>query len=94
LLKAGKLVPVGFNPIELNKRISDIRMEKFQTEQIIRRLKGGVEVVKEFDIKDRPVKPRIKRDISISGVFGLCVGIFSAFFLEYIGKAKRNHVTD
>ena len=28
VLKEGRLIPVGFNPIEMNKRISDIKIEK------------------------------------------------------------------
>ncbi len=32
LIKTGRLILVGFNPIELNKRISDIKIEKLQVE--------------------------------------------------------------
>jgi hypothetical protein len=28
LLRAGKLLPMGFNPVDLNKRIADIKLEK------------------------------------------------------------------
>jgi LPS O-antigen subunit length determinant protein (WzzB/FepE family) len=88
LFKAGKLVPVGFNPIELNKRISDISLEKQMTEQSLQRLSGGVKLARQVDIKDKPVKPRIIMIIVLSGTISIFLAILAAFFLEFIEKIR------
>jgi len=88
LLKAGKLLPVGFNPIELNKRIADISLEKQITEQSLQRLSAGVSLVRQVEIRNKPVKPRIVMNIALSGVISLLSGIFLAFFLEFFERIK------
>jgi hypothetical protein len=89
LLKAGKLVPVGFNPIELNKRISDISLEKQMTEQSLQRLSGGVRIARQVDITNAPVKPRIKMNVVLSGIISFFLGILLSFFLEFLEKIKN-----
>lgn len=89
LLKAGKLIPVGFNPIELNKRISDISLEKQMTEQSLQRINGGVRIARQVQINKDPVKPRIKRNVALSGITSLFLGILLAFFLEFFEKIKN-----
>ena len=89
LLTGGKLTPVGFNPVELNKRISDIKLEKLAVEQAIQRLKGGIEIANQLYIMDKPVKPRIKMNVALSGIVSLFLGIFLSFFLEYVEKIKK-----
>lgn len=89
LLKAGKLVPIGFNPIELNKRISDISLEKQITEQSLQRLSGGVRIARQVDIRNNPVKPRIKMNFALSGIVSLFLGCFLAFYLEFIEMIKN-----
>lgn len=84
LLAGGKLTPVGFNPVELNKRISDIKLEKLGVEQAIQRMKGGIEIANQLYIMDKPVKPRKKMIVVLSGITSLFLGIFLAFFLEYL----------
>lgn len=63
LIKTGRLILVGFNPIELNKRISDIKIEKLQVEQTLKRLKG-IEMVAQPYISSKPVKPKVKQNIA------------------------------
>ena len=89
LIKTGRLIPVGFNPVDLNKRISDIKIEKLQVEQSLRRLKG-IEMGAQPYISSKPVKPKIEFNIALAGVFGLFAGIFLAFFMEYLEKNKSN----
>ena len=89
LLKAGKLVPIGFNPLELNKRISDISLEKQITEQSLQRLSAGVRTARQVDIGNDPVKPRKKMNVVLSGAVGLFLGVFLAFFLEIIERIKN-----
>jgi hypothetical protein len=89
LLKAGKLVPIGFSPIELNKRIAEISLEKQAAEQSLQRLSGGVRIARQVDIKNDPVKPRIKMNIALSGIVSLFLGSFLAFYLEFIETIKN-----
>jgi uncharacterized protein involved in exopolysaccharide biosynthesis len=91
LLTGGKLVPVGFNPVELNKRISDIKLEKLAVEQAIQRMKGGIEIANQLYVMDKPVKPRIKMNVALSGIMSLFLGIFLAFSLEYVEKIKNGN---
>ncbi len=91
LLKGGKLVPVGFNPVELNKRISDIKLEKLGVDQAIQRLKGGLELAKQIDINNRPVKPRIIMNIALSALTSLLFSVFFVFFLENYEKTKKEN---
>jgi len=89
LIKTGRLIPVGFNPIELNKRISDIKIEKLQVEQALKRLKG-IEMVAQPNISSKPVKPKKRQNVMIAGVVGLLGSIMLAFFIEFLEKNKAN----
>ncbi len=40
LLESGRLIPVGFNPIELEKRVSDLKIERLAIDQALNRPKG------------------------------------------------------
>jgi len=88
LLKDGKLVPLGFNPVEIRKRVSDIEMEKFAIDQAIQRPKG-VEMLEKPYILKNPVKPKIKMNIALAGIASLFAGIFLAFFVEYVERMKN-----
>ncbi|MFZ3122395.1 MAG: Wzz/FepE/Etk N-terminal domain-containing protein [Thermodesulfovibrionales bacterium] len=87
LLKAGRYVPIGFSPagfypVDIRKRISDMKVEKFNIEQALNRPKG-VEMLEKPSILRNPVKPKIKKNIVIAGIASLFAGIFLAFLLEY-----------
>jgi capsular polysaccharide biosynthesis protein len=87
LLKTSKLIPIGFNPIELKKKISDIKIEKLQLEQTLKRLKG-IETVAQPYISSKPVKPKKRQNVMIAGVVGLLGSIILAFFMEFLEKNK------
>jgi capsular polysaccharide biosynthesis protein len=87
LLKSGKLLPMGFNPVDLNKRIADIKLEKLGVEQSIQRLKdGGIGIAAQPYIPSKPVKPKKMLIVALAGAASLFIGIFIAFFMEYIKK--------
>jgi len=86
LLIAGRLTTVGFNPIDLGKRVSDLKIEKLIVEQAINNLKG-IEIIRQH-ISEDPVKPNVKMNIALAGIISLFAGIFLAFFVEYISKIK------
>jgi capsular polysaccharide biosynthesis protein len=87
LIKTGRLIPVGFNPVELNKRISDIKIEKLQVEQALKRLQG-IEMAAQPYISSKPVKPKKRQNVMIAGVVGLLASIMLAFFIEFLEKNK------
>ncbi len=89
LIKTGRLIPIGFNPIDLNKRISDIKIEKLQTEQALKRLKG-IEMVAQPYISSKPVNPEKRQNVMIAGVVGLLASIMLAFFIEFLEKNKTS----
>ncbi|MBU1290929.1 hypothetical protein KJ898_03890, partial [bacterium] len=75
LLKAGKYVPmgfnlVGFNPVDVRKKISDMKVEKFIIDQTLNRPKG-VEMIENPYILKNPVKPKIKMNIALAGIISL-----------------------
>lgn len=82
LLESGRLIHVGFNPIELEKRASDLKIERLAIEQALKRSKG-VEMIEKPYILKNPVKPSIKKNIALAGITSLFAGIFLAFLLEY-----------
>ncbi len=87
LLVSGRLIPVGVNPIELEKRASDLKIERLVIEQALNRPKG-VEMIENPYILKNPVKPSIKKNIAFAGIISLFVGVFIAFFIEYVKKMR------
>ncbi len=86
LLKTGKLVVVGFNPINLNKDISNLKIEKIIVRQAIENLKG-VEVL-EQNVSSKPIKPRIMLNIALAGIVAIFIGILLVSFMEYIERIR------
>jgi len=87
LLREGKLILLGFNPVEISKRMSDLKIEKLGVEQSLQRPKS-VEIIEKPYILKNPVKPSIKKNIALAGTISLFIGIFLAFFMEYIEKMR------
>ena len=91
LFSAGKLTTVGFNPVEVNKKIIDIKVDLLAVEHQLSRLNnGGVEIATQPYISNKPVSPNRKLIIVAAGIFSLLLGVFLAIFIEYIGKIKRS----
>jgi uncharacterized protein involved in exopolysaccharide biosynthesis len=47
-----------------------------------------VEILGQY-ISEKPVKPRVKLSIAVAGMASMFVGIFFAFFMEYVEKIKK-----
>jgi LPS O-antigen subunit length determinant protein (WzzB/FepE family) len=88
LLKEGKLIPLNFNPVEIKKKASDMEVERFAIEQALKRPKG-VEMIENPHILKNPVKPSIKKNIALAGIVSLLIGIFLAFFMEYVERIRN-----
>jgi capsular polysaccharide biosynthesis protein len=90
LFSAGKLTTVGFNPIEINKKIVETKIELLGIEQQLSRLnKGGIEIAAQLYISNKPVSPKILRNVVAAGICSLLLGVFLAIFIEYIGNIKN-----
>lgn len=83
-----KLNPVGFNPVQFNRMLSDLEVEKIILNQSIQNL-TGFEIVTRPIIFKKPVRPRPILYLAIAGVTSLIVGVFLAMFLIYLEKIKR-----
>jgi len=86
MLRERKLLPMGFNPVDLNRKVSDLKIEKIRVEQTIKNL-TALEVLEKYSSKN-PVGPRVIRNIVLAGLIGIFAGIFLAFFKEFIDKVK------
>jgi hypothetical protein len=74
---------------ELNRKASDLKIEKLTLEQTLSNVTGVVLIEQPY-VLATPVKPKIIPNIELAAVLGLFAGILLAFFLEYAGKSRRN----
>ena len=92
LFKAGKLSTMGFNPIDISKKIIDAKLELLGIEQQLSRLnKGGIEIAVQLYISSKHVSPNRLLNIVFAGIFSLLLGVFLAIFIEYIGNIKNKN---
>jgi Uncharacterized protein involved in exopolysaccharide biosynthesis len=90
LIREGKLTTIGFNPIELSRRISDIKQEKIIVDQALSKLKDGrIQIITLPYISSKPVSPNILQNVFVAGILSLFIGIALAFLIEYIEKIKK-----
>ena len=90
LFKAGKLSTMGFNPIDISKKIIDAKLELLGIEQQLSRLnKGGIEIAVQLYISNKRVSPNIIRNVVAAGILSLLLGVFIAVLIEYIGNIKN-----
>ena len=87
MMRDGKLTVLGFSPISLEQQLASLRNEKFFLEK---RLKAasGIDYADGVSVSNQPIKPRIKKNIALAGMASLFAGVFLAFFLEFLSKAK------
>jgi uncharacterized protein involved in exopolysaccharide biosynthesis len=63
-------------------------VERIAIEQTLKRLKG-VEMVENPYISKNPVKPKIKMNVAIASITSLFIGVFLAFFMEYVERMRN-----
>lgn len=87
--------------IELKNKdteLKDVETEILDTLQKIRNLEidktrvEGLKIVQEPYSSTKPVGPRKRRNVAVAGFSSLFLGIFTAFFIEYL-KKPRNRST-
>ena len=89
LLNEGRLSQIGFNPVDLEKRIADIKLEKLSVDQRLQRLSGGaIEIEQKPYVQDHAVKPKIGLNIALAGMMSIFLGIFLVFFEHGLKKIR------
>lgn len=89
-LAEGKLLDLGFNPIDLSKKIADIKIEKLGVDQALARLKNGrIQIMTPPYISPEPVSPKMVMNIIMAAIISLVMGIILAFFMEFLEKKKN-----
>ncbi len=88
-IKHGKVKDLGFNPINLDKEVINLKQRLKNIEKDITLLKG-FEVVVEPNIPVKPSKPKKKLIVAVAGLTSLFFGIFLAFFMEWLEKNRRD----
>ena len=89
-LKEGKVKDYGFNPLEMEKIIMDLKMKLEDTKTRLATLKG-FEVAVEPVIPTKPHSPKALLIISVSLISSIFLGIFLALFIEWYKNAKNRH---
>jgi capsular polysaccharide biosynthesis protein len=91
-LNSSKLLPVGFNPIEINNKAVEQKMEKHRLEQERQNYKV-IQLLQDPFISKNPVKPQKAIIMAIAGILSLMLGIFIVFIVEYLEgtKKKKQH---
>jgi len=92
LLSGQRVSSVGFNLVDMERSLSELKVKKRELEQKLRDLESskGIEVIDEYHISRNPVKPKKALIIAVAGVSGLFVGVFLAFFIEYVNRQRGN----
>lgn len=87
-LAEGKSLDTGFNPIDLRKKIVDVKIEKLAVDQPLTRLNNGrIQMVKQPIVSPKPGSPRMAMNITLAGIIGLFIGLILAFFQ---GRQRNN----
>jgi LPS O-antigen subunit length determinant protein (WzzB/FepE family) len=88
-LKESRILPVGFNPVEVNNKSVELKTEIYRLEY----LRKNYEIINFLEdpfIPSRPVKPNKLILFTGAAVLGLVLGIFCAFIISF---RKREYYT-
>lgn len=88
-LHSSKLLPVGFNPVEINNKIVDLKMEKHRLEQERQNYKL-IQLLQDPFVSKDPVKPQKAIIMIIAGILSFMIGIVTVFIAEYLEGVKTN----
>ena len=87
-LVSSKLLPVGFNPVEINNKIVALKMEKYRLEQERQNYKP-IQLLEDPFISKDPVKPLKSLIITIAAICSLMFGIFIVLIAEYYEGVRK-----
>ena len=89
-IKSGKVQNIGFNPLELDEKILKIKQKITNLKIQLKNLKG-FEISVEPSIPEKPGKPKKALILAVASASGLFLGIFLAFFLEWLENARKRY---
>jgi len=92
-LKSGNVRDYGFNPLEMEKVIMELKMRLEDIKMRLLTLKG-FEVAVEPVIPTKPHSPKKLLIISVAFISSLFFGIFLAFFIEWYRNARNKHIAE
>ncbi|AEH45026.1 lipopolysaccharide biosynthesis protein [Thermodesulfatator indicus DSM 15286] len=81
------------NPYDIAKTIVELESNLIESQTRLARLKG-VELAITPVIPQKPYKPKAKLILAVALVSGLFLGIFLAFFAEWLENAKKRYEKD
>jgi capsular polysaccharide biosynthesis protein len=88
-IKQGRLNIVGYNPIEVENSVIDLKQRLVNLQTKINLLKGFNVVVEPIILK-KPVKPRKLLNITIAGVSSVILGMFLAYFMTWFERNRKS----
>lgn len=83
-----KLNPIGFNPVQFNRMLSDLEVEKISLRQAIKNL-TGFEIVTNPILFQKPVSPKPVLYLVITGITSLFAGLLIVLLLKYFEKIRE-----
>jgi LPS O-antigen subunit length determinant protein (WzzB/FepE family) len=87
-LAESRLLDLGFNPIDMRKKMADIKIEKMIVDQALSRLKNGrIQMITPPIISSEPVSPKIARNVILGSILGFLLIVFLVFYFEKIKRA-------
>ncbi len=92
-LKSGNVKDYGFNPLEMEKVIMDLKIRLEDIKVKLSTLKG-FEVAVDPVIPTKPSHPKKTLIIAVAFVSSLFLSIFLAFFIEWYRNARNKHIAE
>ena len=89
-IQEGKIQNFSFNPADIDAKILEISQQITQLQLKMKELKG-FELSVSPTIPKKPTKPKKALIIAVASVSGLFLGVFLAFFKEWIENARKRH---
>ncbi|MCF8053886.1 MAG: hypothetical protein K9K75_01500 [Deltaproteobacteria bacterium] len=88
MLQQGRVLTIGFNPVEIETKISDMRIIKLELEKELEFL-SAIQPL-EIHFYSDAVKPRRLLNIAVTAVFSLFLGIFLAVIFDHSRRKRAN----
>jgi len=89
-IKNGDIKDLRFNPIGVDTSIINLKNRLTSLEMSLKNIKGFEVSVPPF-IPEKPSKPKKGLIVAVSIVSGLFLGVFLAFFLEWLENVRKRH---
>ena len=91
-IHSSKMLSVGFNPIEVNEKVLEMKIQLYRLEQERRNYKL-IQPLDDPFISKYPVKPYKTLIITIAAICSLMVGVFIAVIAEYLERVRKKTVS-